>query len=134
MEKSFGCLYTAFDESGRRNDYHSKDVSKLEIVKLYQDLYSEYLKIYSELRDIKKEKEELEIKYIEVEAKVDAPIKSLFDSPNFTTRLEGFIDEIIKKKLSFDEESEMYSGLYASLNYENQQLGDSICLSRYSDD
>lgn len=134
MEKSFGRLYTAFDENGRRNDYHSKDVSKLEIVKLYQDLYSEYLKIHSELRDIKKEKEELEIRCMEAEAKADTPIKSLFDSPGFATRLEGFIDEIIKKKLSFDEWSEMYSGRYAALNYENQQLGDTICLSNYNDD
>lgn len=131
MEKSIGgLLYTAFDENGNRDDYCSRHLSKLELVKLYQDLYSTYLKVYNELQNIKKENEKLGIKCMEVEAKVDAPIKSLFDSPNFTTRLEEFIDETIKKKLSLDEHSKMYSGIYASLNYDNLQLGDTICLTR----
>lgn len=133
MEKEFGLLYTAFDEKGRRNEYLSKAISKLDVVKLYHDLYSAYLKVYNELSDVKKENKVLEIKNKKLESSVDAPIRNLFDSPNFTTRLEKFIDEIIKKKLSFDEHSKMYSGLYVSLNYENQQLGDSICLTSYSD-
>ena len=123
MEKGFGPLYTAFDENENREEYRSKDLSKGEIVKLNQDLYLAYLKVYYELKDTKAKLAEVQAAANEAIKEAEAPIYSLFESKSFVSSLEDFIDERIKSKLSLEEESVMYGGHYANLNYDNQELG-----------
>lgn len=57
--------------------------------------------------------------------------QKIIDNPQLV--VAEMIGEVICEHLSFDSESEMYSGNYAKLKWDNKELG-SVCLESYSDD
>ena len=125
-----GPIYFPFDDNEDRKVVHSKEISKNQLAFLYSNLYSDYLKLYLKNKTLE---EELKNAVEADEESAEVPtINESYDS-KFEKYFNELIDKRIKEKLTFDEESEAYSGSYATLNYGEDNLG-YVCLKAYYDD
>ena len=112
-------LYTEFDENGNRSTVHSRLVNKNQVVYLYGQLYSAYLKLWNDNRELK---QQLDNKSSENNVGTPAypaqdPIVGLIND-----LLNDCIDKRIKEKLC------LYDDYYnAKLMYDGEELGD-ICI------
>lgn len=118
-----GRIYTVFDGNEDRGSVITRDISKNQLVHLYSELYSAYLKLWDDNKRL--------------QGKLDELTNSTSEEPTSEFNMEEYINQIIdkriKEKLSFDEDSEPYSGSYACLKYDDVELGN-VCLSQYYDD
>lgn len=123
--KDIGCnmLYMPFDGNGNRGQIHSTDISKNQLVWMYGQLYSAYLKLWNKNSELVNELENLK-------QESENNIQNCDDS--FTEFINALIDKRIEEKLSFDSECVHYSGRYARLSYDKRELG-SVCLESYDD-
>ena len=120
-------IYFPFDDNEDRKVVHSKEISKNQLAFLYSNLYSAYLKLYFENKTLEEELMDAVKKEEEVSTTGES-----YDA-KFEKYFNELIDKRIKEKLTFDEESEAYSGSYATLNYGEDNLG-YVCLKAYYDD
>ena len=125
-----GPIYFPFEDNEDRKVVHSKEISKNQLAFLYSNLYSAYLKLY-----LKNKTLEEELKNAVEEAAEAAEVPTINES--YHTKSENYVNELIdkriKEKLVLDEQSEPYSGSYATLNYGEDNLG-YVCLKAYHDD
>ena len=125
-----GPIYFPFEDNEDRKVVHSKEISKNQLAFLYSNLYSAYLKLY-----LKNKSLEEELKNAVEEAAEAAEVPTINES--YDTKFENYVNELIdkriKEKLVLDEQSEPYSGSYATLNYGEENLG-YVCLKAYHDD
>ena len=122
-----GPIYFPFEDNEDRKVVHSKEISKNQLAFLYSKLYSAYLKLY-----LKNKTLEEELKNAVEEAAEVPTINESYDT-KFENYVNELIDKRIKEKLVLDEQSEPYSGSYATLNYGEENLG-YVCLKAYHDD
>ena len=122
-----GPIYFPFEDNEDRKVVHSKEISKNQLAFLYSKLYSAYLKLY-----LKNKTLEEELKNAVEEAAEVPTINESYDT-KFEKYFNELIDKRIKEKLVLDEQSEPYSGSYATLNYGEENLG-YVCLKAYHDD
>lgn len=120
-------IYMAFDDNGDQGSIITRDISKNQLVHLYSELYSAYLKLWNDNKRLRGELDEL--------------MTPIPDVQNHESAMEGameeyinhLIDKRITEKLSLGETSEPYSGCYARLTYGDDELGN-VCLKSYYDD
>ena len=125
-----GPIYFPFEDNEDRKVVHSKEISKNQLAFLYSNLYSAYLKLYLKNKSLE---EELKNAVEADEESAEVPtINESYDS-KFEKYFNELIDKRIKEKLVLDERSEPYSGSYATLNYDEDNLG-YVCLKAYHDD
>ena len=125
-----GPIYFPFDENEDRKVVHSKELSKNQLAFLYSRLYSAYLKLYFKNKTLEEELKDA-VKKAEAAEEVSM-INESYDT-KFENYVNELIDKRIKEKLVLDEQSEPYSGSYATLNYGDDNLG-YVCLKAYHDD